>query len=48
MIINPWGEVMSSIEKEVGFITAEIDLTFLNKVRKNLPMIEHQKIFSIT
>ncbi|MFT3741416.1 MAG: carbon-nitrogen hydrolase family protein [Gammaproteobacteria bacterium] len=39
MITNPWGEVMTSLKKEIGVITAEIDLQFLKEVRKNLPIL---------
>lgn len=46
-IINPWGEIITSIESEVGFITAEIDLDLLKKTRVCLPIREHQRIFSI-
>ncbi len=43
LITNPWGEIITSIDTGVGVITAEIDLQFLKEVRKNLPIIEHQR-----
>ncbi len=34
MVINPWGEVISSVGGEEGVMMAEIDLEYLRKVRK--------------
>ncbi len=47
LIINPWGEVISSLPESTGVITAEIDLEQLKQIRKNMPVNTHQKIFSI-
>lgn len=38
MITNPWGEMIATLDNEVGMITAEIDLQLLKKIRKNLPI----------
>lgn len=45
LIINPWGEVISSVSDGIGVITAEIDLEQLKQIRKNIPVATHQKIF---
>lgn len=45
LIINPWGEIINSIADGVGVITAEIDLEYLRKVRQEIPVGTHQKIF---
>lgn len=45
MITNPWGEILGSLNSEPGIVTAEIDLDFLKQVRKNLPVLEHQRAF---
>ena len=45
LIVDPWGKVLaegSANKKEV--ICAEIDLEYLNKIRKNLPTLEHRKL----
>jgi len=43
MIIDPWGEIIEKIDEAVGVITAEIDLDYLHKIRKNLPVCEHHR-----
>jgi nitrilase len=45
LIVNPWGEVIAKQEEGIGVITAEIDLRELNKIRSNMPVAAHQKIF---
>lgn len=46
LIVNPWGEIVSSLPEGVGVITAEVDLEKLKKIRRNIPVDKHQKIFS--
>jgi len=45
LIVDPWGNVMAEgpADKE-AVIFAEIDLDYLNKIRKNLPALEHRKL----
>ncbi len=45
MITNPWGEVLGILEEGIGVVIAEIDIDFLHSVRKNLPVMEHQRMF---
>lgn len=47
MITSPWGEMLALLKHGMGVITAEIDLDFLYQVRKNLPIIEHQRLFDV-
>lgn len=47
MIINPWGEVLGMLKEDVGVLVAEIDLDFLHRVRKNLPVMAHQRVFGV-
>ena len=45
LIVDPWGKVLaegSADKKEVIF--AEIALDYLNKIRKNLPALEHRRL----
>ena len=45
LIVDPWGKVLaeaSANKEEVIF--AEIDLDYLEKIRKNLPALEHRKL----
>ncbi|HTJ96423.1 MAG TPA: carbon-nitrogen hydrolase family protein [Rhodocyclaceae bacterium] len=41
MIIDPWGEILARLDKEVGVIVADIDPNRIAKVRSNLPALEH-------
>lgn len=45
MIIGPWGNVIAKIGEEVGFIDAVIDLGDVEKCRRNLPAIHHDRDF---
>lgn len=44
MIVNPWGEVQASLPDKTGVITAEIDLHYLQQIRKDFPALSHRKI----
>jgi nitrilase len=46
MIIDPWGKVLNVLESGEGVITAEIDLDYLQEVRRKLPMQQHMKLLS--
>jgi nitrilase len=45
LIVNPWGETLSTLLDGTGVITAEIDLDELYQIRKNIPIGEYQKSF---
>ncbi len=42
MIVNPWGEVMAQLggaEDEGAIAIADIDLEYLEKVRREMPLV---------
>lgn len=41
MIIDPWGEILARLDKDVGVIVADIDPIRIARVRSNLPALEH-------
>ncbi len=43
MIISPWGEVLSSIDTGEGFITCQYHQEEINRVRRAIPVHEHNK-----
>lgn len=45
MIVDPWGRVLARASDIATVIYAEIDLDYLAKVRKELPALEHRKLF---
>jgi deaminated glutathione amidase len=44
MIIDPWGKILAELADGPGFITAEIDLEYLAKVRAELPALAHRRL----
>lgn len=44
MIVNPWGQIMASRERNSGAVVAEIDLNYLQAARRNIPCLEHRRI----
>ena len=45
MIVDPWGKVIGKAETDPGLVLAEIDLDYLEKVRRRLPALDHRKVF---
>lgn len=44
MIIDPWGKVLSRIEKGQGIAIADCDFDYLFNLRKTFPVLEHRRI----
>jgi deaminated glutathione amidase len=48
MIINPWGEIIAEKQdQDVGIIMTELDLSLVEKTRKRIPCLQHDKTFSV-
>lgn len=45
MIVDPWGRILARAADFPGVILAEIDLSYLAKVRAELPSLTHRKVF---
>lgn len=46
LIVDPWGEIIAeSFGDEPGFITADIDLEKIEKVRGRIPVLKHVRTF---
>jgi nitrilase len=43
MIVDPWGRVVASLKSEVGVAIAEVDLSLLNKVRSEMPLLAQRR-----
>lgn len=43
MVIDPWGNVVARASDRVGMVTAEIDLDYVQQVRRELPSLEHKR-----
>ena len=44
MIVSPWGEVLSRLPHEPGFVIADCDRDRLQGVRTSLPSIRHRRL----
>jgi predicted amidohydrolase len=45
LIVDPWGEVIADGGDEPGFITADIDLAMVARVRAQIPSLAHDRDF---
>ena len=45
MIVDPWGKVLAEAGTEPGLVLAEIDLDYLDDVRRKFPALRHRKTF---
>ena len=44
MIVDPWGKVLAERADGAGFISAEIDLDYLARIRAELPALKHRRL----
>ena len=44
MIVDPWGEVIATVEEGSGLALAEIDLEHLKEVRASMPVERHRRL----
>jgi len=45
MIVDPWGKILDRAPDSPGLIFGEIDLSYLARVRRELPALSHRKEF---
>ena len=46
IIGDPWGNILADADKDVGFITADLDLNLVDEVRKKIPSLTHDREYS--
>ncbi len=44
LIVDPWGDVLSRMDKGAGIVFADIDPARIAEVRKSLPALKHKKL----
>ncbi len=44
LIVDPWGRVINRLGGEEGILVEELELNTLNKVRSQLPLLEHRRL----
>ena len=42
LVADPWGHVIAKAQDKVGWVTARLDLDYLNEVRQKIPVREHK------
>ncbi|HET8728333.1 MAG TPA: carbon-nitrogen hydrolase family protein, partial [Alphaproteobacteria bacterium] len=45
LIVSPWGEVLADAGEEVGFVTADLDLSLVGQARTMVPALGHDRGF---
>lgn len=45
MIIDPWGNILQQLPRGVGHIQATAERSYLEKVRRNFPTIQHRRFY---
>lgn len=43
MIINPWGEILSSCDEKENIVYSDIDLSVIKEVRSNIPILKQMR-----
>jgi omega-amidase len=43
IVVDPWGKILSMAEAEETMLVVEIDLAIINKVRTELPLLQHRR-----
>ena len=43
-IVDPWGEVVAQASEGEGVVTARLDPAYLERVRQNLPALQHRRL----
>jgi predicted amidohydrolase len=44
MVVDPWGHVIGRVSDGVGWVTSRIDRQLTERVRRDMPVIEHRKL----
>lgn len=45
LIVDPWGNVVADAGEDVGFVTAEIDVSKVAEARRRIPSLSHDRAF---
>ncbi|WP_455198816.1 carbon-nitrogen hydrolase family protein [Kaarinaea lacus] len=46
MIVNPWGVVIDRLAHGSGFVIANVDLDYMETIKRNFPVLEHRRMGS--
>ncbi len=43
MIVDPWGTVKGQLDEHEGMLVSEIDMSYINEIREQLPLLKHRR-----
>lgn len=43
-IVSPWGEIIDLLNSGTGLVVAELDFERLKKIRRDMPIVQHQRL----
>ena len=43
MVVSPWGNIINEMDEKEGYIISELDLSLVEKARKELPLLAHRR-----
>lgn len=43
MVVSPWGDIVDKLDETEGFFICNIDFDYVDKVRKELPVLNHRR-----
>jgi predicted amidohydrolase len=44
LVVDPWGTVIAEASDQVGFVSATLDLAYLQRVRAAIPCLAHRRL----
>lgn len=44
IVVSPWGKVLNCLDKDEGYLLTEINFAEVDKVREQLPLLEHRRL----
>jgi predicted amidohydrolase len=44
MIVDPWGNVLDSLPRGSGVVSADIDLGYVERIRRSFPAVQHRRL----
>ncbi|MDM8129074.1 carbon-nitrogen hydrolase family protein [Paraclostridium benzoelyticum] len=44
MVVSPWGDIVNKLDEKEGFFICDIDFDYVDKVRKELPVLNHRRL----
>jgi predicted amidohydrolase len=50
IVVSPWGDILARMDEKEGLLITELDLSYVNKIRTELPLLKHRRldIYSLT